>query len=176
VGGDFVTPELIFPDQYDGGGGATGLPAESDDSSPNWALIILVSAVVIVVAPWVVRRVLRFKHRHRGPREQIAAAWARARECAREAGVPGTPAMTGSEWSVATAHVLPVAARPMRSLAEVVDRVMYAPVAEVDLERRGTFGDRVSDDCELWANQIQRIVDDTLPGSTRLRRYFTSYT
>ncbi len=81
--------------------------------------------------------------------------------------------MTATEWSTATAAVVPVAARPMRSLADVVDRVTFAPAEEVDLDRRGTFGDRLSDDCELWASQIDRIVVDSLPTSARLKRYFT---
>jgi hypothetical protein len=63
----------------------------------------------------------------------------------------------------------------MRSLAEVVDRVMFAPTDEVDLAKRGSFGDRLSDDCELWANQVTRIATDTSSPTKRIKRYFTHF-
>lgn len=169
---DFVMPSLR--DGIDGLGGTEASPG-GGGSGTRWLLTATVILAAVAVAPWATRRVMRFRHRHRGPREQITFAWARARDAARDAGVAGTPAMTPTEWSDATASVIPVAVRPMRSLAQIVDRVMYAPADEVDLERRGSFGDRVSDDCELWANQVQRIVDDTLTTPARIRRYFTTF-
>ena len=83
------------------------------------------------------------------------------------------PSMTAIEWARATADQLPVAARPMRSLADLVDRVTYAPPGSVDLERVGTFGATVGQDSELWADQIDRIALDTLSPAQRIRRYFT---
>jgi hypothetical protein len=63
----------------------------------------------------------------------------------------------------------------MGSLGEVVDMVLYARPDEIDLERRGTFGDSLGDDCDLWATQIYRITTDNLTTTKRVQRYFTEY-
>jgi len=76
--------------------------------------------------------------------------------------------MTSREWSTATAHKLPVAARPMASLAAVVDRVDFARPDSIDPQRATTYGR----DCELWSDQVTRIATDTLSTSERMRQYF----
>ena len=86
-----------------------------------------------------------------------------------------TPSMTTSEWTTATAEVLPVAARPMRSLAEIVDQVTFSEPGTVDLERQGTLSGRLGDDCELWSQQVERIASDTYGTGRRIKRYFVSY-
>lgn len=83
--------------------------------------------------------------------------------------------MTSSEWAIATANQLPVAARPMRSLAEIVDRVTYSPPGSIDLDRTGTFGATLGNDCELWSEQVSRIAIDTLTPWRRVRRYFSTW-
>jgi hypothetical protein len=81
--------------------------------------------------------------------------------------------MTPSEWADATANHLPVAARPMSSLAGVVDRIAYArpgsPAA--DVAANGTLGR----DCELWSEQVGRIAGDVLTPRGRVLRYFTDW-
>ena len=81
--------------------------------------------------------------------------------------------MTSHEWAMATATQLPVAARPMGSLAEVVDQVSFSPPESIDLDHAGTYGETLRDDCELWARQVTRISDDTLSTFQRLKIYFT---
>ncbi|MAT05743.1 MAG: hypothetical protein CL424_11960 [Acidimicrobiaceae bacterium] len=159
---------------------ATGDPVPVDGTDEGggfpWTSVVVLALVVLaVLAPAAIRHVRRFRSRSHGPREQVTAAWQRARAAAADAGVEGTPAMTPTEWTAATAVVMPVAARPMRSLAEVVDLVSFAPPGQLDIERRGTFGDSLADDCELWATQIGRITTDTLTTSQRVKRYFTDF-
>jgi transglutaminase-like putative cysteine protease len=148
-----------------------------DDGSGGfpWTPILVISLVVLVLgAPAIIRRLLRLRSRVHGPRDQIAAAWQRACAAASDVGVVGSPAMTATEWATATAAVMPVAARPMASLAEVVDLVSFARPDELDVERRGTFGDSIADDCELWATQIDKITTDTMTATQRVERYFTA--
>lgn len=154
----------------------TPIPVVDDEGGFPWTPVVVVTVLALVLlSPSMIRRVRRFRSRAHGPREQVTAAWARARAAAADAGVEGTPSMTPTEWTAATAAVMPVAARPMRSLAEVVDLVTFAPPGEVDFDHRGTFGDSVADDCELWANQIVTIASDTLTTPQRIERYFTAY-
>jgi transglutaminase-like putative cysteine protease len=175
-GGDERGSELIPRGAFDGVSGGGGDQSPPTGSSFAWTLLVIALLLIAgFAAPWLIRRVTRARRRGQDPREQVAAAWARARTAAREAGVAGTSAMTASEWTAATATLLPVAARPMRSLADVVDRVTFAPTEEVDLAKRGSFGDRLSDDCELWSNQVTRIATDTLSTTKRIQRYFTHY-
>jgi transglutaminase-like putative cysteine protease len=168
-GGELVLPEL--PDE----GGARPIAPDEAGAFPWTPLVLGLVVIALLAGPWLIRRVIRVRRRGQDPRQQVTAAWARARAAVREAGVVGTSAMTASEWTAATAATLPVAARPMRSLAEVVDRVMFAPTDEVDLAKRGSFGDKLSDDCELWANQVTRIAIDTSSPTTRIKRYFTHF-
>jgi len=148
---------------------------DDGDSYPFVQLVLGLLLVAGVVGPWLVRRFIRFRRRAHGSDDQITAAWARARAAAADAGVAGSPAMTTSEWTAATADVLPVAARPMGSLAEMVDRVTFSAPGTVDLDHAGTFGDQLGDDCELWSQQVERIATDTLGPTARLKRYFVSY-
>ena len=83
--------------------------------------------------------------------------------------------MTPTEWTAATAEVLPVAARPMSSLAEVVDQVMFAEPGTVDFDRRGPLGARLGDDCDTWSSQIETIAGDTYNAGQRVKRYFATY-
>jgi hypothetical protein len=83
--------------------------------------------------------------------------------------------MTPREWAAATATQLPVAARPMASLADVVDRVSFAPPGSINLERAGAYGSTLRHDCELWSNQVDRIADDTISLRQRVKRYFVDW-
>ena len=149
---------------------------QNDGSGFPWTPFVAAAIVLLLLlAPAIIRRALRRRSRAHGPRDQVTAAWKRARAAASDVGVEGSPSMTPTEWAAATATVMPVAARPMASLAEVVDVVSFARPDGLDLDRRGTFGDSVADDCELWATQIDKITTDTLSTTQRVERYFTTY-
>ena len=164
-------PRFGIPDLEDG----AAAPASSGSGVP-WtlaALIILVAAAVI--APWAARRLHLRSARAHDPADRVIAAWRRARGSAERAGVAGSSAMTPREWAEATAARLPVAARPMSSLATVVDRITFAPPGAVDLEHAGTLGGDLGHDCELWADQVSRVAVDTLTPAQRVREYFTDW-
>jgi transglutaminase-like putative cysteine protease len=138
-----------------------------------WTPIIAFAVVLALLAVPAGVRWWRLRTGHSlDPADRVHAAWNRARHAAEEAGVGGTPAMTPLEWASATAAALPVAARPMSSLAEIVCRVSFAPPGSIDLERAGAYGSTLRHDCELWSNQIDRIANDTLSTRQRIRRYF----
>ncbi|HWL43193.1 MAG TPA: transglutaminaseTgpA domain-containing protein [Ilumatobacter sp.] len=156
-----------------GGGSGTSTPPPAGDGATWWPYAVGGLAALALVAPWLVRRVRR--GRSQGRVQRIVTAWARARGAAMGAGVPGTPAMTAQQWAAATADVLPVAARPMTSLAEAVDRVTFARPDSVDIDHAGSFGETLGDDCELWSDQVVRVADDLLPWHRKLLRYFTRW-
>ena len=80
---------------------------------------------------------------------------------AEQAGVGGAPSMTPREWAAATGAQLPVAARPMASLAEIVDRVSFAPPGSIDLEHAGAYGSTL-------APRLRVVVE---PGRPDRRRH-----
>ncbi len=155
-------------------GSSTGGP--SNTSKVPWLVLFIGAiAIALAVAPWALVRIGARRRRSLGETERVQRAWENARASAQLAGVAGAPSMTATEWAHATANRLPVAARPMRSLADLVDRVTYAPPGSIDLERIGTFGATVGQDSELWSEQVGRIAIDTLSPAQRIRRYFTAW-
>jgi hypothetical protein len=131
-------------------------------------LAIPLIALLVAAFPAVARRWNRRAARQQGTQQRVTLAWQHACRAAARAGVDGTPAMTSREWATATAHKLPVAARPMASLAAVVDRVGYSRPDSIEPQRAQTYGR----DCELWSDQVTRIATDTLSTNERLRQYF----
>lgn len=169
-----------FPDGGNFGGevanGENATPAADSGDGVPWrplAVFALIAAALSLPAGvrWWRRRV----DHSLDPDERVKAAWGRARRAAETAGVGGHPAMTAREWAAATAAQLPVAARPMASLAEIVDVVSFSRPGSVDLERAGAYGSTLRHDCELWSHQITRIASDTLTTRQRLRQYFFEY-
>jgi Transglutaminase-like superfamily/Domain of unknown function (DUF4129) len=144
--------------------GSTGIP---------WRIVSLVTLVAIALsAPQAVRWWRRRSTLALGSSERVQASWSRARRAAEQSGVSGSPAMTPREWATATAAQLPVAARPMASLAEIVDRVTFARPGSIELENAGAYGSTLRHDCELWSNQVDRIARDQLNFRQRVKRYF----
>ena len=142
-------------------------------STPWWPFVLLLLVVGACVAPAGVRRWRsRARRRHATP-ERVAAAWRRACRDVNRAGVDGSPAMTTHEWAAATAHQLPIAARPMASLAELVDRIEYSRPGTFDVD--DTTNGSLGNDCELWASQVGRIAVDTLPATRKATRYFSEW-
>ena len=161
--------------------GGAAVPTSSGDDPTNGSGFPLRSTLLVVLigaalgSPAVIRRWRARSARSHGPVERVQAAWARARTAAENAGVIGRPSMTAREWATATAAQLPVAARPMGSLADVVDRVSFGRPGSVDLDRTGSYGDTLGHDCELWSDQVGRIATDTLTPIQRAKRYFTTW-
>ncbi len=157
--------------------GPTRTGGASDNSTGfPWGPMLVVAFVAGgLAAPWAWRRWRAHQARGHGSADRIRWAWVHATIAAEHAGVTGQRSMTAREWASATANQLPVAARPMRSLAEVVDRVTFARAESIDLDRPGTFGSSMTHDCELWSQQICRIAADTLNTRQRVRRYLTDW-
>ncbi len=177
AGSDAVPP---FPDGGGNLGGelvdGSGTATTSDSSGIPWTPLVVIAALVALLslpafARWWARRSVRSLDAD----ERIHAAWSRARSAAEQAGVGGAPSMTPREWAAATGAQLPVAARPMASLAEIVDRVSFAPPGSIDLERAGAYGSTLRHDCELWSNQVARIAGDTQTTPRRIKQYFTTW-
>lgn len=166
----FEDPNLDF-----GSPGASPPDDSSGSGSPLPWLIALAVLAIVCASPWVVRHLRARATRSQGSAEQVQRAWVRARGAAQQAGVAGRDSMTSSEWALATATQLPVAARPMRSLADMVDLVTYSPPGSVDLDRAGTFGATRGYDCELWSDQISKIATDKMSMTQKVRRYFTTW-
>ena len=172
------------PQFPDGGGNFGGELANGDNSSPTretssgipWRLLVVTGLLAVPLAIPAIGRWWRRRTARSGtPAERVLAAWHRARHAAEQAGVGGTPAMTPHEWAAATAAQLPVAARPMASLADIVDMVSFAPPGAIDLEHAGAYGSTLRHDCELWSNQVDRIAGDTLTLPQRIRQYFVDW-
>jgi transglutaminase-like putative cysteine protease len=168
-------PQFDDPDLDFGGAGAPPPGDSSGSGSPFPFLIVLAVLAIVFAAPWVVRHLRARATRSHGSTERVQRAWTRARGSAEQAGVMGRDSMTSSEWALATANQLPVAARPMRSLADMVDLVMYSPPGSVNLDRAGTYGATLGQDCELWSNQVGQIATDEMSSFQKVRRYFTTW-
>ncbi len=169
------------PSQPDGSAGSAGagsnpavVPPSDEEQGIPWRWLLIYSVVGILAAlPYLIRLLhTRVANRY-APAERVLAAWSRACSAATRAGVHGSRSMTASQWAAATAAQLPVAARPMRELSQVVDAVLYGKPGLIDLEQAGSYGKTLGDDCDLWAAQVERIAVDQLTTTQRLRRYFT---
>jgi transglutaminase-like putative cysteine protease len=151
---------------------SSGSPPPDDGASVPWGWLLAGLVVAAGLAfPAVARRWTRRTARQQGTHQRVVAAWQRACRSVARAGVAGSPAMTAREWATATAHELPVAARPMASLATIVDRVSYARPESFESEPTVNYGH----DCELWSAQVGRIASDTLSNRERIKRYFRDW-
>ena len=79
------------------------------------------------------------------------------------------------ETAAATAEQLPIAARPISSLAEVVTEATYQASGTDGYEVAGSYGSSTIRDCGNWCRQIERAVRDTITTPERIRRYFTRW-
>ncbi|MEO6652843.1 MAG: transglutaminaseTgpA domain-containing protein [Ilumatobacteraceae bacterium] len=166
----------VIPDLGDDPRGGSGTTPATPVGSVPWTTILLAAALFAALgAPAITRWVRARSALTLSPADRVQLAWSQARRAAQRAGVGGRDSMTAREWAAATSATLPVAARPMASLADVVDRVSYAPPGSYDLERAGAFGATLRHDCELWSNQIGRIANDALTTRQSIRRYFTDW-
>ncbi len=171
--GDAVPP---LPDGGNFGGELVDGSGAAESGGIPWMLLSAIAALVALLSmPAVARWWKRRSIRSLDSAERVRVAWWRAKTAAELAGVGGVPSMTPREWAAATGAQLPVAARPMASLAEIVDRVSFAPPGSIDLEHAGAYGSTLRHDCELWSNQVTRIAGDTQTTPQRIKRYFTDW-
>jgi hypothetical protein len=167
--GGALAPQLPEED-----GGASGGTADDESTGAAWWRGFLVSILIValVMAPSAVRALRHRWERRAGPDRQVVLAWSRARRAARAAGVAGSTSWTTSEWVAAMVDAMPVASRPIRSLATVVDQVAYAPPGRVDLEAPGAYGTTLARECVNWARQVEAIADDGRPFLGRIADHF----
>jgi len=107
--------------------------------------------------------------------QQLARLWRRSTLALEDAGVAEVPSRTPLETAAATADQFPIAARPIRSLAEVVTEAAYRPSGTEGYELVGSYGSSTIRDCGNWCRQIERAVQDTITTPERIRRYFTHW-
>src|SRR4051812_37287877 len=120
--------------------------------------------------PAVVRR-WRRAHPPADVSRQMSTLWRRALGAVEATGCRIDSSLTPLEQARAVSPRLPVAARPLRSLAEVATAATYGTAEEVkrlaDAQVAGEPGPR------RWCRQVERIATDSMTTGGRLRRYFT---
>ncbi|WP_040493964.1 transglutaminase TgpA family protein [Ilumatobacter nonamiensis] len=168
-----ATTVPAVPDLGDQPTGSDVAAATTDDSGGiPWRVLLAVAFVGLVIAlPALIRRVRRSAVR--SPRSQVAHLWARAIDALETTGLDDAAGRTPAETAVETAHVFPVAARPMQALAEVITYVNYAPDGVDHLDDPGQYGVSLLENCAQWVRQVERAVTDSLGPADRARRYFT---
>ena len=102
---------------------------------------------------------------------QVTTLWRRALGAVEATGCRLDPSLTPLEQARAISPRLPVAARPLKSLAEVATAATYATADEIaqlaDAEVPGEPGPR------RWCRQIERVAEESMTAGGRVRRYFT---
>jgi transglutaminase-like putative cysteine protease len=161
----------LFPDPSTGQG-SDGVPARGPadrGALVQWLFVIVL--MVLATVPAIGRRLV-LRRREQAPAvECVVGAWRSATHSVTLAGVRLQPSMTTEQVAAATAAVLPVAARPMRSLGQTVAEVAFAPPGSIDLDRVGPYGETIGRNCSVWARQIDGIASDKLTFGQRVVRY-----
>ena len=148
-------------------GGGGGFP---------WNVVMIVLAVLFVAAwlPYVARR---WRRRHLGGRsdQHVAALWDRTVRAVEIVGVPCPPSSTPTEIADAAAPRLAVAARPLRSLADVVTATAYAAPGQFDPTEVRRTGSSVLTDADRWCRQVEEVAIDAMTPTERIRRHFSTW-
>jgi transglutaminase-like putative cysteine protease len=166
--------------QADTSTGQTGLDPSGfsttvPDRGINWIAVAIVFGVLILLLllPAVVRK-WRRAHPPADPARQMTTLWWRALGAVEATGCRVDPTLTPLEQARAVSPRLPVAARPLKSLAEAATAATYATDDEVahlgDAQAAGEPGPR------RWCRQVERIAADSMTTGGKLRRYFTVWT
>ncbi|MEO1057015.1 MAG: DUF3488 and transglutaminase-like domain-containing protein [Actinomycetota bacterium] len=193
TGGDFVAPTttaplnlpnedftesdplLNLPDFELNQAGAVPLDDGDDGGSgrPLW-LIVAVVIVLIIAAPAVIRRIRR-RAEGTDPLARLGVMWSRSIDAVRDVGVTPSPTATPLEVADTTATAFPLAARPFRSLAEVVTEATYQRTGSDGMEAVSEYGTSQLRQCSTWTHQVERAVNDAIGWRARIRRYFTRW-
>ncbi len=160
--------ETVTPTGLDPSGLSTTVP----DRGINWIVVAIVFGVLILLLllPEVVRRWRRRPPAGRpGPADDDL--WWRALGAVEATGCRVDPTLTPIEQARAVSPRLPVAARPLKSLAEVATAATYATDEEVAAPRRRPGRRRAGPAPVVPPGRAhRRRLDD---GGRPLRRYFT---
>jgi hypothetical protein len=147
-------------------------PGLAPDSGPPWLTLLTIASVLgaAVALPAVVRW-WRRRHPNADLAQQMVDLWQRALGAVAATGYHADPSLTPLEQARAAAPRLPVAARPLRSLASVATAATYAPADEIESligpEHEGEPGPH------RWCRQVERVAADSMTTSGRVHRYFT---
>ncbi|MEP4652797.1 MAG: transglutaminaseTgpA domain-containing protein, partial [Ilumatobacter sp.] len=143
-----------------------------DGFSVPWRPLALLAFIGFVLAlPELVRRLRRAAITD--PKDRLGHLWTRATDALRDVGVGYRPDLTPTEAATATSATFPLAARPMRSLADVVTQVAFAPDGDDRLGQEGVLGTSTLQSATSWCRQVEQAVADTVGPLRRVRRYFT---
>jgi transglutaminase-like putative cysteine protease len=139
---------------------------------PPWfALAVIFGVIGIGLALPGLVRWWRRRHPNADVGRQMADLWQRALGAVAATGFHADPSLTPLEQARAAAPRLPVAARPLRSLAVVATAAAYAPPDELESvigpEHEGDPGPH------RWCRQVERVAADYMTAGGRFRRYFT---
>jgi transglutaminase-like putative cysteine protease len=162
-------PDVTGPKQ---GLDAAAFTASVPDREADWLAIAIVLglAVLALCLPAIVRS-WRRAHPSQDVSRQMATLWRRALGAVEATGCRIDPSLTPMEQARAVSPRLPVASRPLKSLAEVATAATYATDEEVAqlavAEIAGEPGPR------RWCRQVERIAADSMTTGGRIRRYFT---
>jgi len=143
--------------------------------SRSGQLIILLAFIGLALGLPAIVRWWRLRRTGRSTDQQLARLWRRSLLALQDAGVSEVPSRTPMETAAATAEQLPIAARPISSLAEVVTEATYQASGTDGYEVAGSYGSSTIRDCGNWCRQIERAVSDTITTPERIRRYFTRW-
>jgi transglutaminase-like putative cysteine protease len=148
--------------------GSTRIPI----AGPPWGAIGVTMLVIgaLVVLPELVRR-WRRHHPSADVAKQMGGLWRRALGALEATGMRIDPSLTPGEQARVAAPRLPVAARPLKSLAAVATAATYATPDEV--AELATAHQPGEPGPSRWCRQIEHIAADSMTTAGRLRRYFT---
>lgn len=153
-----------------------GTPASGEGAlSVPWRALGLLGLIGFVLAlPALARRLRRAAIS--SPEDRLIHLWSRATTSLGDVGVRYRPDLTPLEAAIATNASFPLAGRPMRSLADVVTQVAFAPDGDDRLIREGVLGTSTLQSANSWCRQVEQAVADSVGPLGRVRRYFTIWT
>jgi transglutaminase-like putative cysteine protease len=146
-------------------------PTDDGRSVPWRSLGVLALIGFVLALPALVRRLRRAAIS--SPEDRLMNLWSRATSSVAQVGVRYRPDLTPVEAATATSAAFPLAGRPMKSLADVVTQVAFAPDGEDELSKQGVLGTSTMQSANSWCRQVEQAVADSIGPLGRVRRYFT---
>lgn len=166
---------LDLPEEFaDPTGTIIATPTEADDGNFIDARQLLVVLIIggLLLLPAVVRRI-RARRRRADPVARLAQVWADSVDAVQRAGVPVDVSDTPLEVAAVAAERLPIVARPISDLADVITVATFGPDGTDGLGDVNSYGSSVLRSCEGWGRQIDHAVADSTTPWQRVLRYFT---